>query len=189
MPPPATGHPRLGWIPVGISPEALQSQRADLVALQCATGLGGMLPDMPQGRPAATLQALSWQVHDELRLALDHHGADLARLVEGGYGVQHRLGGGNLASVYQAREPVPARLVAIKELKDPAQRLSFMTDVTDAVRAPEEPNFINIYGAAREQRTADGVMQQVQGRSLQARQRCAACAALASLAARCRCSP
>ena len=148
----ATGRLRVVWIPVGISLEALQSQRADLVALQCATGLGGMLPDTPQGCPAATLQALSRQVHDELRLALDHHGVDLARLVEGRYEVQHRIGEGNLASVYQARDPVLNRLVAIKVLKDPAQRLSFMNDVTDAVRASEEPNFINTYDAAREQR-------------------------------------
>ena len=164
----ATGRLRVVWIPVGISLEALQTQRADLVALQCATGLGGMLPDTPQGCPAATLQALSRQVHDELRLALDHHGADLARLVEGRYEVQHRIGEGNLASVYQARDPVLNRLVAIKVLKDPAQRLPFMNDVTDAVRASEEPNFINIYDAAREQSTAYCVMQLVRGRSLQA---------------------
>ena len=163
----ATGRLRVVWIPVGISIEDLQTQRADLVALQCATGLGGMLPDTPQGCPAATLQALSRQVHDELRLALDHHGADLARLVEGRYEVQHRIGEGNLASVYQARDPVLNRLVAIKVLKDPAQRLSFMNDVTDAVRASEEPNFINIYDAAREQSTAYCVMQLVRGRSLQ----------------------
>ncbi len=154
-------------VPVGISPEDLQTQRADLAALQCATGLGEMLPETPRLCPAARLQALSRQVHDGLRVALDCHGADLARLVEGRYEVQHRIGEGNLASIYQARDPVLNRLVAIKVLKDPAQRGPFMDDLADAVRASEEPNFINIFDAAREQSTAYCVMQQVQGRSLQ----------------------
>lgn len=154
-------------VPVGISPEDLQTQRADLAALQCATGLGEWLLETPRLCPAARLQALSRQVHDGLRVALDCHGADLARLVEGRYEVQHRIGEGNLAFIYQARDPVLNRLVAIKVLKDPAQRGPFMDDLADAVRASEEPNFINIFDAAREQSTAYCVMQQVQGRSLQ----------------------
>ena len=164
----ASGQLRVVWIPVGISHAYLRAQCAELAALQCATGLGEMLPETPRHCPAATLQALSRQVHDELRVAVDRHGADLARLVEGRYEVQHRIGEGNLASIYQARDPVLNRLVAIKVLKDPAERQSFMDDVADAVRTSEEPNFINIYDAAREHSTAYCVMQHVQGHSLQA---------------------
>lgn len=160
------GSLRVVWIPVNISRDTLARNRAELAAMQGATGFADTLPAEPQACPAETLQRLYLHIRDQLREAIDPCGAELARVVAGRYEVIDRIGEGNLASIYRARDPVLGRMVAIKVLKDASQREAFMNDVADAVRTSEEPNFINVYDAAREESTAYCVMQHVHGRSL-----------------------
>jgi serine/threonine protein kinase len=162
------GSLRVVWIPVNITRDRLTQQRAELAAMQGATGFSDTLPAEPQACPAETLQRLYLHIRDQLREAIDPYGADLARVVAGRYEVIDRIGEGNLASIYRARDPVLDRVVAIKVLKDANQRQAFMNDVADAVRISEEPNFMNVYDAAGEETTAYCVMQHVNGRSLRA---------------------
>ena len=160
------GSLRVVWIPVNITREKLIEHRAELAAMQGATGFADTLPAEPQACPSDTLQRLYLHIRDQLREAIDPHGAELARAVDGRYEIIERIGEGNLASIYRAHDPVLDRAVVIKVLKDASQRQAFMNDVADAVRTSEEPNFMNVYDAAREEATAYCVMQYVNGRSL-----------------------
>ena len=161
------GKLRVVWVPVNISRETLTAQRSELTALQAASGFDDTLPAEPGACPAELLKRLHGHIRDQLRLAIDVHGADLAQSVQGRYEVLERIGDGNLAAIYKARDLVLGRVVAIKKLKDDSQRESFMNDVADAVRTSELPNFINVYDAARDETAAYCVVQHVQGRSLQ----------------------
>lgn len=161
------GKLRVVWVPVNITREKLTQERAELAALQGASGFDDALPAEPGACPAELLKRLHGHIRDQLRLAIDRHGADLAESVQGRYEVLERIGDGNLAAIYKARDVVLGRFVAIKKLKDDSQRESFMADVADAVRTSELPNFINVYDAAREESAAYCVLQHVQGRSLQ----------------------
>ncbi len=161
------GKLRVLWIPLNVSRETLSAQRAELIQLQGAVGFDPVLPADPQACPDQLLTRLHGHIRDELRRAIDNHGAELAHAVEGRYEVLDRVGDGNLASVYRARDRVLDRVVAIKKLKDDSQREAFMNDVADAVRTSELPNFINVYDAADDESAAYCVVQHVQGRSLQ----------------------
>lgn len=163
------GKLRVVWIPLNVSRETLSAQRAELTELQAAVGFDQMLPAEPQACPADLLARLHGHIRDELRRAIDNHGAELARSVEGRYEVFERIGDGNLAAVYRARDRVLGRTVAIKKLKDDSQREAFVNDVADAVRTSELPNFINVYDASDDESAAYCVMQHVQGRTLQQR--------------------
>ena len=161
------GKLRVVWIPLNISREALSAQRAELTELQAAVGFDQVLPAEPQACPAELLTRLHGHIRDELRRAIDSHGAELAQAVQGRYEVLERIGDGNLAAVYRARDRVLGRVVAIKKLKDDSQREAFINDVADAVRTSELPNFINVYDAADDESAAYCVVQHVQGRTLQ----------------------
>jgi chorismate mutase len=138
---------------VNITREKLIEHRAELAAMQGATGFADTLPAEPQACPSDTLQRLYLHIRDQLREAIDPHGAELARAVDGRYEIIERIGEGNLASIYRAHDPVLDRAVVIKVLKDASQRQAFMNDVADAVRTSEEPNFMNVYDASREEST------------------------------------
>lgn len=161
------GKLRLVWVPLNISREALAAQRAELAEIQAATGFNDMLPAEPQACTSEVLKRLHGHIRDQLRLAIDAHGADLTQAVEGRYEVLERIGDGNLAAIYKARDQVLGRTVAIKKLKDDSQRQAFMNDVADAVRSSELPNFINVYDASRDEEAPYCVVQHVPGRSLQ----------------------
>lgn len=161
------GKLRVLWIALNISREALGAQRAELIELQAAVGFEQVLPAEPQDCPDHLLNRLHGHIRDELRRAIDRHGAELARSVGGRYEVLERIGEGNLAAVYRARDRVLGRVVAIKKLKDDSQRAAFMIDVADAVRTSELPNFVSVYDAADDESAAYCVMQLVQGRTLQ----------------------
>jgi hypothetical protein len=159
---------RVVWIPIAIDRTTLESRRPDLAALQGGMGFELALPARPHDGGAEALERVRKHIRQQLRAAIDPRGADLSQLVAERYDVEHRLGEGNLAAVYQARDRVLLRSVAIKVLKDPSQRQAFLDDVRDALRTSEEPNFINIYDAGSKGSTAYCVVQHLQGKTLHA---------------------
>ncbi len=142
---------RLVWIPIAIDRPMLESRCPALAALQGAVGFDDTLAAQPTACAPALLDQVRQHIREQMRAAIDPRGTALARLVSRRYEVERWLGEGNLAAVYKARDRVLQRDVAIKVLKDAQQRQSFMTDVRDAIRTSEEPNFINIYHAATDE--------------------------------------
>jgi serine/threonine protein kinase len=157
---------RIVWFPVGITREALLARRPELAAIQGGSGFDDPLPASPMGCPSRTLEHVRQHIRQQLLAAVDPVGAELARLLDHRYELDQWLGEGNLAAVYKARDRVLERDVVIKVIKDKDQRQRFMADVRDAIRTSEEPNFINIYDAARESETAYCVVQHIHGKNL-----------------------
>ena len=156
---------RVVWIPIAIQRDAL-SARPELADMQAATSFDDVLPDEPRNCPDAMLQRVRELIRHQMMMAVDPVGAEAANLLRHRYEMGHWLGGGSLAAVYEARDRVLQRKVAIKVLKDKSQREAFMADVRDAIRTSEEPNFVNIYDVADDDRSAYCVVRHVQGRNL-----------------------
>ena len=157
---------RLVWLPIGITRSVLETRCPALAALQGAASFDSALAAHPNDCPPDALDRARQLIREQVRAAIDPRGADLARLVSRRYEVQRWLGEGNLAAVYKARDRVLLRDVAIKVLKDVAQRDSFMADVREATRTSEEPNFINIYDAGTEDVAPYCVVQHIPGQTL-----------------------
>jgi hypothetical protein len=160
------GSLRLVWIPIAIDRPTLEARCPALAALQGAVGFDNTLAAQPAACAPALLAQVRQHIREQMRAAIDPRGTALAQLVARRYEVERWLGEGNLAAVYKARDRVLQRDVAIKVLKDAQQRQSFMTDVRDAIRTSEEPNFINIYDAATDDEAAFCVVQHIRGKTL-----------------------
>ena len=158
---------RVVWIPIAIQRDSLVI-RPELAAMQAATSFDDVLPDEPHLCAEGMLQKVREHIRHQMMVAVDPVGAEAASLLRHRYELGHWLGGGALAAVYEARDRVLQRKVAIKVLKDKSQREAFMADVQDAIRTSEEPNFVNIYDVADDDRSAYCVQRHVQGRNLQA---------------------
>lgn len=158
---------RVVWVPIAIQRDAL-SGRPELAEMQAATSFDDVLPGEPRDCPDGMLQRVREHIRHQMLMAVDPVGAEAANLLRHRYEMGHWLGGGTLAAVYEARDRVLQRKVAIKVLKDKSQRDAFMADVRDAIRTSEEPNFVNIYDVADDDRSAYCVVRHVQGRNLQA---------------------
>ncbi len=157
---------RVVWIPIAIDRATLESRRPELAAMQGGLGFERALPGRPQACDAEALAQVRRHIRQQMRAAIDPLGADLSQLVDERYEVERRLGEGNLAAVYKARDRVLLRSVAIKVLKDGSQRQAFLADVRDALRTSEEPNFVNIYDAASKGATTYCVVQHIRGKTL-----------------------
>lgn len=157
---------RLVWIPIAIDRPTLEARCPALAALQGAVGFDNPLAAQPAACAPALLAQVRQHIRAQMRAAIDPRGSALAQLVSRRYEVERWLGEGNLAAVYKARDKVLQRDVAIKVLKDAGQRLGFMSDVRDAIRTSEEPNFINIYDAATDDEAAYCVVQHIRGKTL-----------------------
>ena len=158
---------RVVWIPIAIQRDSL-AMRPELAAMQAATSFDDVLPDQPHLCTEGMLQRVREHIRHQMMVAVDPVGAEAASLLRHRYELGHWLGGGALAAVYEARDRVLQRKVAIKVLKDKSQREAFMADVQDAIRTSEEPNFVNIYDVTDDDRSAYCVQRLVQGRNLQA---------------------
>ena len=158
---------RVVWVPIALRREAL-SARPELAGMQAATSFDDVLPDEPRDCPDGMLQRVREHIRHQMMMAVDPVGAEAANLLRHRYELGQWLGGGSLAAVYEARDRVLHRKVAIKVLKDKSQRDAFMADVRDAIRTSEEPNFVNIYDVSDDDRSAYCVVRHVQGRNLQA---------------------
>ena len=158
---------RVVWIPISIQRDALTS-RPELAGMQAATSFDEVLPDQPHLCPDGMLQRVREHIRHQILMAVDPVGAEAASMLRHRYELGHWLGSGTLAAVYEARDRVLQRKVAIKVLKDKSQREAFMADVQDAIRMSEEPNFVNIYDVTDDDRSAYCVQRHVQGRNLQA---------------------
>ena len=156
---------RVVWVPIAIQRDALAA-RPELAEMQAATSFDDVLPGEPRDCPDGMLQRVREHIRHQMLMAIDPVGAEAASLLRHRYELGHWLGGGSLAAVYEARDRVLQRKVAIKVLKDKSQRDAFMADVRDAIRTSEEPNFVNIYDVADDDRSAYCVVRHVQGRSL-----------------------
>lgn len=157
---------RVVWVPIAIDRATLEARRPELAEMQGGMGFELALPDRPQVCSVDALEQVRRHIRQQMRAAIDPRGADLSLLVAERYEVEHWLGEGNLAAVYQARDRVLLRSVAIKVLKDGSQRQAFLADVRDALRTSEEPNFLNIYDAASKGATTYCVVQHIQGKTL-----------------------
>lgn len=158
---------RVVWIPIAIERSTL-IDRPELSGIQAATGFDDMLPADPGACPEAVLGRAREHIRHQLMMAVDPVGAEVAALLRQRYELGERIGDGCLAAVYKAHDRVLQRVVAIKALKDKDQRPAFMRDVRDAIRTSEEPNFVNVYDVADDDRAAYCVVQHVEGRSLRA---------------------
>jgi serine/threonine protein kinase len=156
---------RVVWIPIAIRREALVSH-PDLDGIQAATGFDDMLPADPLACPPAVLDRVRQHVRHQMMMAVDPVGAEAAKLLSHRYELGQCINEGNLAAVYQARDRVLQRTVAIKVLKDKDQRDVFLDDVRDAIRTSEEPNFVNVYDVSDDDRAAFCVQQYVDGKNL-----------------------
>lgn len=162
-----TSQLRIVWVPINIHRQALDSLPA-LAALQGASGFEARLPAAPGRCSAALLDRVRAHIRQQMRVAIDPVGASLAQLLATRYEVGRLIGAGNRAAVYQARDRVLQRQVAIKVPRAAEQRQAFMSDVHDAIRMSEEANFINIYDAASDEQTAYCVIQHIGGKTLKA---------------------
>ncbi len=158
---------RVVWIPISIQREALAG-RPELAGMQAANGFDDVLPDAPHGCSEGRLHQVREHIRHQMMMAVDPVGAEAASLLRQRYELGHCLGSGGLAAVYEARDRVLQRKVAIKVLKDKDQRDAFMADVRDAIRTSEEPHFVNIYDVSDDDRSAYCVVRHVQGRNLHA---------------------
>ena len=156
---------RVVWIPIAIGRDSL-SARPELAEMQAANSFDDVLPDEPHACTDGMLARVREHIRHQMMVAVDPVGAEASSLLAHRYELGQWIGGGNLASVYQARDRVLQRTVAIKVLKDKDQRTAFMNDVRDAIRTSEEPNFVNVYDVADDDRAAYCVVQHVEGQHL-----------------------
>ena len=156
---------RVVWIPIAIDRAAL-AQRPELLGIQAASSFDDVLPDQPAACPDGQVERARNHVRQQLMTAVDPVGAELAQQVARRYELGPCIGAGNRAAVYKARDRVLQRTVAIKVNRNKDQRAAFMSDVHDAIRMSEEPNFINVYDAATDDALAYCVIQHVPGQTL-----------------------
>lgn len=158
---------RVVWVPIALARDALRA-RPELEQMNAALGFEDALPAQPLALEGAVCDSLRQRIRQQVLANIDPVGTELATRLAERYEVGQRIGSGNQASVYRARDRVLHRSVAIKALRDKDRRQDFMDDVRDAIRSAEAPNFVNIYDAASSEAAAFCVMRHVEGQSLRA---------------------